>query len=136
MQDHLAELVARGTAPTIVARVQFMTLPAAFVLPLRGPTAPTGFDATAFLSGLTVRREAWVEGARVGELLAAAATHPAVDVTAAQPEALWRYPIRPRRRPFGAPRHLLLVSGHVRYAANAQYDLAHYDQANYAVQTI
>ena len=142
IQDHLAALIDAGTAASVVAREHAVALPPAFVLQLRDATAPAAFDAATFLRGLTVRRESppaggpWVEGARAGELLAAAATHPAVDVTATPPEALWAYALRPRRRGFGTPRHLLVVSGHVRYAANAQFDLAHYDQANYAVPTI
>jgi hypothetical protein len=94
-----------------------------------------GYDPATFLNGMTVRREAWVEGARVGELLAAAAQHPAIDAIATPGQALWLHPIRRGGPGFQPAEHLLVVSGHVRYAANAQFDLAHFDQANFAVPT-
>jgi hypothetical protein len=137
-QDHLAGLAAASTGTQLVAREHFVRLPPAFVLRLRDAQTPAGIDAPTFFSGLTVRRNArvqdgpWVEGARVGELLAAAGSHPAVDASATPPEALWAYSVRPLRRAFGPPRDLLVVSGHVRYAADARYDLAHYNQASYA----
>jgi hypothetical protein len=161
-QTQLAPLASGLRVRRVLARDHFVSLPPAFVLPARiqrlirqpvldvGPTpfvtrAPIGmrplpfsfggFDPAEFLGGLTVRREAWVEGARVGELLAAATQHPAVDATASPSEALWFHPIRRPGAGFQSAQHVLVVSGHVRYAANAQYDLAHYDQANYAVPT-
>ena len=138
-----------------------MSLPPAFVLPtrtrtfvkspfrdfasvlvdpvaigVRPPFALAGYDPTTFLGGMTVRREAWVEGARVGELLAAAAQHPAVDATADPGQALWFHPVRRSGPGFQTAQHLLVVSGHVRYAANAQFDLAHFDQANFEASTL
>ena len=44
-------------------------------------------------------------------------------------------PVRRSGPGFQPAEHLLVVSGHVRYAANAQFDLAHFDQANFAVPT-
>jgi len=167
-QAHLADIVLASRVRRVLARDHFVSLPPAFVLPVRAlftlPTLATlpdrdilpvstrplgpfglsvrlppfsfgGFDPAVFLGGLTVRREAWVEGARVGELLAAAAQHPAVDTTAERTEALWFHRIRRTGPGFQSALHVLVVSGHVRYAANAQYDLAHFDQANYAVPT-
>ena len=161
-QTQLAGLVNASRFSRAFVRDHFVSLPPAFVLPARiqrlirplpeferltgGPFGIgirplpfpfpfMGWDPAAFLGGLTVRREAWIEGARVGEVLAAAAQHPAIDATADRSEALWYHPIRPTGPGFQAARHMLVVSGHVRYAANAQYDLAHYDQANYAVPT-
>ena len=160
-QAQLADLVAASRVRGARARDHFVSLPPAFVLPVRSlgivrpfpdfdlpvlggpfgiavrprPFVFGGFDPAVFLGGLTVRREAWVEGARVGELLADAAQHPAVDATAERTEALWFHPIRRMGPGFQPAQHVLVVSGHVRYAANAQYDLAHLDQSNYAVPT-
>ena len=134
VQEHLADLLG-PTAAQLVATERFVTLPPAFVLPVRDAEDRPVFDRARFLRGLTLGREAWVEGARVGALLAAAAEHPAVDLLASPPEALWAYLVRPTRRPFGPPRHVLVVSGHVAHAADAQLDLAHFDQATYAVPT-
>jgi hypothetical protein len=161
-QAQLADLIGASRLRRVAARDHFVSLPPAFVLPTRtrslvrfpfldfdqGLTVDpfrvtgrpsklpfAGFDPTTFLTGMTVRREAWIEGARVGEVLLAAAQHPAVDAAAERTEALWFHPIRRSGAGFQVAQHLLVVSGHLRYRANAQFDLAHFDQANFAVPT-
>jgi hypothetical protein len=116
-QQHLRDVAS----PSLVALEELVALP-----PL---CSIAGVDPDVFLRGLTVRRESWVEGARVGWLEQAAGAHPPVELDRTPPEALWRH------RVAGRPDELLLVSGHVPWRASAQLDLAHLDQATYAVPT-
>jgi hypothetical protein len=130
--EHLADLADAGDAPAVVATETFEVLPPAAVVPLPTPAA-TGFDPERFLKGLTVRGPAYIDGSKLGPLLAAASSHAPVRIDQEPRELLWRYSVRTDAPPEDAPAYMVLVSGHVRYAANAQYDLARLDQANYAI---
>jgi hypothetical protein len=136
-QEQLADLLSLPFAGTRAALDTFTHLPPAGIVPLQTDDV-RGFDADRFLAGLTVHREAFLEGARLGAVLAAAAQHPPIDLERTPREAIWRYVVRndatPKvTRPNLRPAYLLFVTGHVPYVGSAQYDLAHCDQANYAL---
>jgi hypothetical protein len=131
-QDHVEDLRTTLTDPaTVRARERFDRLPAAGLVPLRDKRNPRGFVRDRFFDGLTVRGPFFVEGQRVVAVLHAALAHPPLDVAAH--EAIWLYSVRENAVGGGRP-YLLFAGGHVPYAAHAQYDLAHWDFANYALR--
>jgi hypothetical protein len=98
---------------------------------LRERRTPRGFVSQRFFDGLTVRGPFFIEGQRLTALLAAALAHPPLDVAAK--EAIWLYRVRENTLRGERP-YLLFAGGHVPYAAHAQYDLSHWDYANYALR--
>jgi hypothetical protein len=133
--EQMADILAAGRAGATVAKTELTHLPPAGLLPV----GPRAFDSATFFRGLPAHSVRWVEGAKLAGLLRAAAAVPPIDLDAAAPEAIWRYFIRSATAaktpevPGAGTTQLLFVSGHVPYAANAQWDLAHFDQANYAI---
>jgi hypothetical protein len=132
--------MADGRAPGLVAGEELTHLPPAGLVPLATAERPGGFDRESFLAGVVRHREAWVEGARLGAILEAALAYPPIDLDRAPGEAVWRYLVRSDATPKQAgdalrPDYLLFVTGHLPYAGNARWDLAHWDQANYAIDT-
>jgi hypothetical protein len=124
-QAQLEDLVAPGGAAAMRASDHFVRLPPAGLL-------PAGVNGATFLSGMTVRQgraagspaPLIAEPARVRSFLAASLDYPPVEVGA--PEAVWLLAVR------GAP-YGLFASAHVPYPAQPQFDLSHYDEANYAI---
>ena len=133
-QDHLDALWT-PFAPQVRLRDHFEKLPPAGVVPLGGSGATAGFDHPRLFDGLTTRGPAYVEGARVGSLLERAAWFPPIDVSSR--EVVWLYFVRENGRArdtgAGVRRYLIFTSGHVPYQADAHFDLAKFDYANYAL---
>jgi hypothetical protein len=130
-QDQLASIVERLSNPTAVrARDYFHWLPAAGLLPLVGGGRARGVDALTFFDGLTAREAVFLEGARMPALVGASLHYPPVDLTSG--EMLWRYLLRENRlNPTGTPPLLLFAGGHVPYMADPQFDLSHWNFANF-----
>ena len=128
------ELRDLGGPESIHATTVFDRLPAAGLLPIEALV--DGFDAPTFFSGLTTRGPFIVEGARSDPLLRASLGFDPIDL--ASGELIWLYEVRENRDPaiaddgFARP-YVLFTNGFVPYAANAQFDLAHWDLANYAL---
>jgi hypothetical protein len=124
-QAQIAELVAPGGAAALRGGDHFVRLPPAGLL-------PAGVNGTTFLTGMTVRQgrargtpaPLVVEPARVRAFLAASLAYPPIEVVS--PEAVWLLAVR------GAS-YGLFASAHVPYPAQPQFDVGHYDQANYAL---
>jgi hypothetical protein len=113
------------------ARKAFGFLPSAGVVPLSSVTSATGF-----FSQMTTSGPFFMNAARVEELLRASYTYPPIDT--ASGEMVWLYEIcENARRPTTASQPVVLfTSGHLQYRANAQFDLAYFDYANFAVNAI
>jgi hypothetical protein len=135
-QEQAADAVLDRTADSMIASEAFERLPAAGVL-VRPGTTGNGFDLASFFSGRdAVRGPFYVEEERVHALLRRSFAHPPIDLSL--PEVIWLYEVRENRDPTvagtGADRpYVIFASGHMPYLANAQFDLSHWDFANYAM---
>jgi hypothetical protein len=132
-QDHLDTLWT-PSAPQILLRDHFEKLPPAGVVPLGGGGVSAAFDYLRLFDGITTRGPAYVEGARVGALLERAAWFPPIEL--ASREMMWVYFVRENgiASQAGARPYLIFTSGHVPYQADARFDLAKVDYANYALR--
>lgn len=119
--DHLASSDALG-AP---CRSRFAHLPAAGILPLLSDTA-----AQAWFAGMTVRGPLHIDQARVEPLLRASLIAPAIDT--GSDHCLFLYRIA-QNRMAGRNDALIFASGHLPVAAEARFNLAHWDFANFAL---
>jgi hypothetical protein len=135
-QEHVETLRhSVSLVPAVAAATYFNFLPPVGVLPIATPTS-TGFVQGGFFKDLTVRGPAYVEGARLTALVREAIPYRPIDTST--PELVWLYLVRENRqaidrRETNAPLPALaFVSGHVPYAANARFDIARWDYANFA----
>jgi hypothetical protein len=134
-QEQAADSVLDRSAASTVATEVFERLPAAGMLPVDGPTG-TGFDEASFFAGLTTRGPFHVEEERAQALLRRSFLHPPIDLSL--PELIWLYRVRENRDPSvagaGTDRpYVIFASGHMPYLGSAQFDLSHWDFANYAL---
>lgn len=100
------------------------------MLPL-AVSGAAGFDVDVFFEGLTVTRPAFMPGAKLAELFDESRSFPPIELGA---EAIRRYLVRENSQAAKgavAP-YAVFVNGHVRYRANAEFDLAYWNFANYA----
>jgi hypothetical protein len=133
-QAQILEQRDKASPEAVHAAELFDTLPAAGLLPIQGFS--NGFDVTSFFTGLTTRGPFFVEGARLEPLLDWSLA--SAPITLADHELIWLYEVHENRdatvanggldRPY-----VLFTNGHIPYAANAQFDLAHWDFANFAL---
>lgn len=136
-QGQLADLRAQVPVAAAVRAVDNLHyLPPAGLLPLESTAAISGFDMLTFLAGIPQHPPVFLEGARVEHLLLTAFAFPPIDLLADIKEAVRLYLIRENQTaaPGEAPAkpYLILTSGHVPYGADARYDLALWNYANYA----
>jgi hypothetical protein len=134
-QAHVADLRFRPGAASLHAGDAFLDLPPAGLLPLKRSAADPGFDLPTFFAGIPRRDDAVVlEGARVEHVVAGALEFPPLDPLSG--EAVRLYVIRENQTPRpGRPQlhpFVLFTSGHAPYGADARFDLALWDFANYA----
>lgn len=134
-QAQLEEIVSGPSPESAVVTDDFELLPPVGVLPIAGGSRP-GLDAPTFFTGLTTRGPAFVEGTRLDPLLRAALAFEPIAL--AGHELIWLYEVHENRDPrartagVGGP-FVVFASGYVPYAADAQFDLAHWDYANFAL---
>ena len=89
-----------------------------------------------FFGDMTTRGPAFVEGARLEGLLQTAL--PYAPISLASNELVWLYELHENRDSrtwtgsVGGP-YVVFASGYVPYAADAQFDLSHWDYANFAL---
>lgn len=135
-QNQVAELVERSATPTSIrARDHFRWLPPAALVPVAGG-GRRGVSRPAFVAGLTTRQpEQYLDGARVGELLALSLDHPPIEPAGG--EFVWTYRVRQNHR---VPAeggtdfpYLLLASGHLPYVGTARFDVARWDRSNFGI---
>jgi hypothetical protein len=129
-QAHLADL-RRGDPASVEALERFDRLPPFGLVPL-AVSAAAGFDLDVFFAGLTTTPARFVEGSHLEHLADEALGHPPIELAA--DEAIRVYLVRENQQAAGpsiAP-YASFVNGHVPYAADARWDLAICDYANYA----
>jgi hypothetical protein len=136
-QSQVEDLRKRlANPPGAVAQTYFRYLPPAGILPLAGP-AHAGFDLLAFFSGMTTRKPAVIEGARVEQLLRESLLYPPIDMASA--EHIWMYLVRDNKEPIdlgpppAPPYYVIFARGDVPYRGNAHFDVAHWDYSSYAL---
>lgn len=134
-QAQIDDLVA-GPSPQFAAVGNwFERLPPVGILPIAGGARP-GVDVPTFFAGLTTRGPAFVEGARLQPLLRGALGFAPIPL--GSDELIWLYEVHENRDSLtwttsvGGP-YVVFANGYVPYAADAQFDLAHWDYANFAL---
>jgi hypothetical protein len=137
-QEQLARMTASsGDVRTLVARDKFVQLPAAGLLPMPGDPVGDASAIASFFAGCTVRGPAYIEGARLETLLRDSYSYPPIDPN--NGELIWLYWVRENRQAIDLGRDpkpracLVFTSGHMPYQADARFDVAKWDYANYAI---
>jgi hypothetical protein len=127
-----------GDLTPITARTHFKYLPASGVIPVPEESDTTDAAATRFFTGMTYRGPAFVNAAQVECLLRESLTYPPIDTES--DELVWLYRVREHRMAIDfktttpQPRsYLVFASGHMRYRADAQFNLAYWNYSNYAL---
>jgi hypothetical protein len=126
-QEH-ADALRRGPATGLAATGTFEWLPPAGLLPLATSTNARAFDALTFFAGMAVGDTHFIEGAMVQPLLRESLAFPPIDVHA--DEAIQLYAVRENAG--GERPYLIFASAHLTYRANARWNLARWNLANFA----
>jgi hypothetical protein len=133
-QQQISELADQPSPELAVATDWFERLPPIGLLPIAD--GRPGFDVPRFFGGLTTRGPAFVEGAKLDALVRDALD--VAPISLASGELIWLYEVHENRDSrtwtngvSGA--YVVFASGYVPYAADAQFDLAHWDYANFAL---
>lgn len=133
-QQQIDDLAAGVSPQLAIATDTFERLPPVGLLPIAG--GRPGFDVPRFFSGLTTRGPAFVEGAKLRALVRTALD--VAPISLASDELIWLYEVHENRdsrtwtNGVGSP-YVVFANGYVPYAADAQFDLAHWDYANFAL---
>ena len=127
-----------GDLGAVTATGNFRYLPPVGVIPVAEETDATNAQATKFFKGMTYRGPAFINAARLEGLLRESLCYPPID--SAGRELVWLYRVRENRVAIDfagttpSPRsYLVFASGHLRYRADAQFDLAYWSYSNYAL---
>ncbi len=120
----------------VSAQQVFDFLPAVGLLP-KATNGSTGFDPITFFAGLKAQGPFFIEAGRLAPLLRASFEATPIDFAAGR--AIWLYEVRENSDPVIAGSavnrpFVVFSSGLMRYGANAQFDISHFDYANYAVR--
>jgi hypothetical protein len=134
-QAQIADMRHEFEPDQIHATDRFDALPPVGLLPIGGPGG-LGFHYLTFFSGLTVRNPVFVEGGRLEELLRASYAYPPIDLSSG--DVIWLYVVRENAQAAdeGSVRQEFLAfsNGLMPYEGNAQFDLSHWDYANYSMR--
>lgn len=137
-QEHLESLSRPDVnLRSIVASAHFNYLPSIGVIPHSDNLAGDGLDYRVFFGGLTYREPVFIEGAKVESLFRRCVAYPPTQLNTR--EMMWLYWVTQNMKtidqnPARPPRaYLIFTNGHVPYQGQAQYDLGHWDYANYAI---
>ena len=140
-QDHIATLAPpSGDLSTVTARSHFRYLPPVGIIPVLEESDATDAMATRFFKGMTYRNPAFINAARLEPLLRQSMDYPPINTQSG--EMVWLYRVQENRvaidfsKESSAPgprSYLVFSTGHLPYQADAQFDLGHYDYANYAL---
>ncbi|MDT5267900.1 MAG: hypothetical protein QOH49_86 [Acidobacteriota bacterium] len=136
-QEHAEWLrTTEGSPRTLAATERFFYLPPAGVVPLASDNSPKGFDRERFFRGLTVRAPAFIEGARVEQVLRHSLSYSPLNLGSG--ELLWLYEVRENAQDIDdrvapAPQpYLLFTSGHMPFYGEAWFDVSRWDYSNYS----
>lgn len=123
-----------GQTSLVNAKATFKYLPPVGVIPIAAPVIK-GLSVLDFFKDLTVGTPAFVEGARLQTVVHEALEYFPIDLTSK--ELIWLYEVRENAERIdeggaGLPvPAMVFVSGHVPYRADAHFDVAKWDYANY-----
>jgi hypothetical protein len=148
-QDHISDLVGRlphGQLAYARALDYFLHLPPVGVLPEHAQGS-LGFDIKVFFEDLTLRNPPTakgkqrdllhIEGAKVNQLIGTSFLYKPIDL--AGHELIWLYRVRENRqavdpKSIGTKPYVVFSTGHMPYQAEARFDAAYWDYANYALR--
>jgi hypothetical protein len=134
-QDQIEDLRRSGDPQLAVAAEHFESMPPVGLLPIGG-ASDFGFHYLEFFTGLTVRNPVFVEGGRLDALIRSSFAYPPIDL--ASGNVVWLYVVRENVQAAdeGSPRQEFMVfaSGLMPFEGNAQFDLSHWDYANYSMR--
>ncbi|NUQ73847.1 MAG: hypothetical protein HUU21_09845 [Polyangiaceae bacterium] len=134
-QDHLDDLVHKGSPETAIATEHLRTLPPAGIVPLAGTPGFKGVFPRVFFQGAKLRDPVFIEGARVGALLREALRYPPVDLESAP--VLWVYRVSDNARRAdgltGAPvqPYAVFASAEIPWAGQALFDISRWGYASF-----
>jgi hypothetical protein len=134
-QAQINEIVTLPSPEHVSVNDAFDRLPPIGMLPIAGGSRP-GLDLPTFFAGVTTRGPAFIEGARLEALVRSALAF--APIKPASDELIWLYEVHENRdsrvwtTTVGGP-YVVFASGYVPYVADAQFDLSHWDYANYAL---
>ena len=146
-QSQLADVVAASTNPAALnVRTNFDFLPPAAFLPITGvqevgtqlrpvtSSAPRALNYETFFGDRMKAPPRVIEGARVGPLLRESLSCPPIEVNGDQ--MFWLFAVRENmqaveRSVAGAAPYLIVASPHLRYQADARFDVSYWDYANF-----
>jgi hypothetical protein len=127
-----------GNLSPLTARTHFRYLPPAGVIPVPEESDKTDAAATRFFAGMTYRGPAFINAARLEDLVRESLTYPPIDTQGR--EVVWLYRVRENRMAIDfapgtqRPRsYLVFASGHLPYRADAQFDLGYWNYGNFAL---
>lgn len=136
-QRQLADELAAAAVPTALrARDHFRWLPPAGLVPLTDPARPRGLTVPGFWQGRTLRGPLFMEGDRLGAVLARSLTH--LPFAATGDEMVWLYQLRQNRQPAAgqtaapAPAYLVFTGAHLGFFGEARFDVNRWNYANYS----
>ena len=150
-QAQIASLVQpNGGLGTVTAQSHFRYLPPVGIIPVLDETDTTDAQATRFFIGMTYRSPVFINAARLEALVRDSLCYPPIDTQTIDPvtqeqdskkgEMVWLYRVRENRMAIdfasGGQKpqsYLVFASGHLPYIGDAQFDLGHYNYANYAL---
>lgn len=138
-QAHIAELLPpSGALSGVSAQSHFHYLPPVGVIPVDQASVGDDVAEARFFAGMTHRAPVHLNGARLEALVRLSLCFPPIDTQGK--EMVWLYRVRENRmaRDFASqaplPRaYLVFASGHLPYAADAQFDLAYWNYGNFAL---
>jgi hypothetical protein len=137
--EQLAAMASAGLLhAAVTAKTSLRYLPPAGLIPLQ-VTGKPGINVTQFFTGKTTRGPVHFGGAALSALLRASAEYPPVDLDAE--EMIWLYYCAENMKAANAPSsgiprpqpYVVFSNGHIPYLANARFDLALWNYANYAL---
>jgi hypothetical protein len=133
-QEELQELRASETTERLDARSRFRYLPPAGLLPLTGSPRARRFGFREFFAGLPYRGPSFIDGTQAAGCLQESFLHDPIEL--AKDEAIWLYLVRQNQQPTAAEPtpdgYVLFTTGHLRYRADARFDLAYWNFGSYA----
>lgn len=130
-QEQLGELRREApNAATVTVRDAFTRLPPLGYVPV-GPGVGPFLHRGVFFGGLKTREPAYVEAPKVASLVRASFAYPPIDLDTT--ELVWLYLVRDNVLADAATSYLIFAHGQMPYAADARFDLAYWDYANYAL---
>lgn len=137
-QSQLEDLLSPSLLPSsVTAKSHFRFLPPVGVLPIAEEADGNDQQATRFFAGMTYRRPAFINAARLESLIRDSLHFPPIDTQSG--ELVWLYRVRENRQAIEMtqlspqPRsYIVFASGHIPYLADAQFDLGRSNYSNYA----